>query len=54
MLVYCVHAQREHYANSKYNRCPVCRAEWYDMEPTPIVIIGTTEVEELENNEETK
>jgi hypothetical protein len=43
MKVYCVHTGAIHSKASNYYRCRFCERGWYGFEPTPLVVIGSTD-----------
>lgn len=43
MKVFCTHVLAEFFKRSNFYRCPLCRQQWYSMQPAPVVYIGDTD-----------
>lgn len=48
MEVYCAHSSAQKYGVGGYNICGLCGAEWYDIDPAPICLIGHTDIEDVD------
>lgn len=46
MEIYCSHANKIKHKNY-YNRCPMCGAEWYSIDPVPLVVIGHSNIDDV-------
>lgn len=46
MEIYCSHATKVVHRRY-FNRCPTCGAEWYSVDPVPLVVIGHTNADDV-------
>lgn len=48
MKVYCSHSQTINSKSSNFYRCRLCGAEWYGYQVRPLILLGCTEVTEVD------
>ena len=48
MKIYCSHSQKVYSNSSNYYQCALCLTGWYSIDPVPMVVIGYTELTEVD------